>query len=108
MPSCPGSSPAVCDPVHNRHKKVVASPSHTDSRRSGIIALHVLDGPTAAKPLQIRFPPSRRAARASEPSTLRIDSRSRAGVVTLIGYVKTEDTLICGRFLLCCGDDRRR
>jgi hypothetical protein len=58
-----------------------------------------------ADPLRHRAVP---LARASEMSALRIDNRRRADAVTLIGYVKTEDTLICGRFLLCCGDDRRR
>ena len=59
--------------------------------------------------LQIRF--RHRAmplARGSQASALRIDNRRRADAVTLFGYVKTEDTLIWGRFLLCCGDDRRR
>jgi hypothetical protein len=63
-------------------------------------------GPARGQALQIRF--RHCTVRASEPSTLRIDNRSRSDAVTLIGYVKTEDTLNCGRFLLCCGDDRRR
>src|SRR5450631_1835327 len=108
MPSCPGFSPAMCDPVHNRHKKVIASPWHTDGRGSGIIVLHVLEGPRRGQAPANPLPPLHRAARASEPSTLRIDNRNRADAVTLIGYVKTEDTLNCGRFLLCCGDDRPR